>query len=128
MANPIYVVQSSCGPGPWKPVDTTIARAMFAWAWAFTSTSVGSTSGGDYKLEFAIDNPFNYGGVAGQPEGGLAVSPSSLAPVAFLLTAMSSVATGVFSLSSTPITAWRLNQQSSGLTATVSFLQSGIVG
>jgi hypothetical protein len=128
MANPIYVTQSSSGPGPWKLVDTTIARTMLSWSWRFTSTHAGSTANGDYQLEYTIDSPFGYGGTAGQRDGGLAVNPSSLAPIAFTLTAMSSVATGTFSMSTAPITAWRINQQSSGLAATVTFLQSGVVG
>jgi hypothetical protein len=101
---------------------------MLSWSWGFTSTSAGSTANGDYKIEYTNDNPFAYGGAGGQHDGGLAVSPSSLAPIAFTLTAVSSAGTGVFSLSTAPITAWRINQQSSGLTATVTFLQSGIVG
>jgi hypothetical protein len=121
---PIYVTQSSCGVGTWHAIDTSITPLNCSWSWGFISTSVGSTVNGDYKIEGTIDNPISYGPTPPR-EGSIAVNVSSL--LAFLISALSSVATGVLPWSSTmPVfSAWRINQQSSGLTGVVTFLQMG---
>ena len=120
MANPLYVVQSSTGPGPWKAVNTMVNPQQLCWSWIFASTSAGSTASGDFKIEVTVDNPFQYGDATRGQQGGLVNNPSSAAPLASLLTAISSAATGLVALSTTFITAWRA--------ATVTFLQSGVVG
>jgi hypothetical protein len=127
LANPLYVVQSSTGPGPWKGVNTAINPQQLSWTWIFTSTSAGSTASGDFKIEYTVDNPFVYGDATRGQQGGLVNNPSSAAPLVFTLTPISSAATGLIALSTTFITAWRLNQQSSGFTVTATFLQTGVV-
>ena len=123
--NPQYLTYSSSGLGPWIGVDTSITPPYFAWAWSIRSTSAGSTSNGDLKIEWTPDDPFAYGSSLGPAPGGLAVSQSSRWPLTFTVTAMSSLALGVATLSNQPIYAWRINQQSSGFTVDLTFLQAG---
>jgi hypothetical protein len=123
--NPYYVTYSSSGPGQWWTVDTGTTPPYFIWTWSIVSTSAGSTANGDLKLEWTADNPIAYGSSKAGTGAGLAVAPSSQAPLATTLTAMSSAQSGAYALNSYPIYAWRINQQSSGFTVNVTFLQAG---
>jgi hypothetical protein len=140
--NPLYVTQSSCGPGKWIGVETGITPQCLSWQLTFSS-SLGTIA----QLEAAIDNPFSFGTAStgsAQSVGGLATPPSSQSPYPVALATWASTTVGqtpqlltlndgliggstIFGSSQFggPIYAWRLNLTSSNLATYVSFLQAG---
>lgn len=124
--NPVYVTQSSSGPGTWQGVDTGITPFLATWSIACSSGTAGSTANGGCNIEVTPDNPFSFGSSFGAV-GGLATNPSSQAPAHYAIATGISSGTQFVTWTSTMSVpyAWRINQQSSGYTYTVTFLQAG---
>jgi hypothetical protein len=109
---PIYVTVTSSGSSPWKLVNwhTTPINIGFA-------SKVASLSS-QYQIDITMDDPTN-------------TYPSSAGPTVFL---SSQAAGGGIALSSLggigvitqPIAAWRVTNNSTGGTVTVTALQAGI--
>jgi hypothetical protein len=55
-----------------------VTPQQLTWSWIFTSTSVGSTANGDFKIEYTVDNPFQYGDATRGQQGGSVNNPSSV--------------------------------------------------
>lgn len=122
---PIYVTQTSSGPGPWQDVEMGITPQQISWS--LTSTAASPVT---VALQVTYDNPFVYGSSYGGA-GGLAVLPSTAQPAAYTVATLSSgtpwASPSQVSLPSsmTPIYAWRLNETVTAGPITATALQAG---
>lgn len=109
---PIYVTQTSSGSSPWKLVNWHVTPINIGFASRVASLS------SQYQIDVTLDDPFG-------------TYPSSAGPTIFL---SSQAAGGGIALSSIggigvitqPIAAWRVTNNSTGGTVTVTALQAGI--